>query len=180
MSRYELIRWSGLAGWASGLLIIAGAVAGPFVEPVVSGTLFVTGYILLFFLLTGAYATYYSYTGMLGLLGYALSMIGNALFITIQTASSFVLSRIEDTADMFPAASPATGILFGVGLLLSAIAHTRVSALSAWPGWLMFAGVALSLVLPRLLGEGPDIVFAIPPILLGLGVVGFGRGLRRN
>ncbi len=180
MSRYELIRWSGLAGWASGLLIIAGAVLLPFVEPFVSGTLFVTGYILLFFLLTGAYATYYSYTGMLGLLGYVLSIIGNALFITIQSTSSFVLSRIEDTVDVFPAASLVTGFLFGFGLLLFSIATTRVRALSAWPGWLMFAGVALHLVLPRLLGEAPDIVFAIPPILLGLGVVGFGLGLRRN
>ncbi|MFQ5921485.1 MAG: hypothetical protein ACE5M4_01435 [Anaerolineales bacterium] len=180
MSRYELTIWSGLAGLVSGLLIIAGAVSLPFVEPVVSGTLFVTGHILLFFLLTGVYATHYSHTGLLGLLGYVLSTIGNALFVTIQTASSFVLSRIEDSVTMFPVAITVTGVLFGVGLLLFAIAITRVHAQSAWPGWLMFGGMALNLVFPRLVGEAPDIVFAIPPILLGLGVAGFGRGLRRN
>jgi len=180
MSRYQLTRWSGLAGLVSGLLMIEGAVSLPFVEPVVSGTLLVTSHILLFFLLTGVYATHYSHTGLLGLLGYVLSTIGNALFVTIQIASSFELFRIEDTGTLFPAAIPVTGILFGVGLLLFAIAITRVYARSAWPGWLMFAGSALNLVFPRLVGEAPDIVFSISPILLGLGVAGSGRELRRN
>lgn len=179
MSRYVLTRWSGLAGLVSGLLIIAGAVSLQFVEPVISGTLFVTGHILIFFLLTGVYATHYSRTGWLGLLGYVLATIGNALFIAIQTVSSFVLSRIEEGA-MFPAASPAVGMLFGLGLLLLAIADTRIRAGSAWPGWLMFAGMTLNLVLPRLLGDTSGPVFAIPPILLGLGAAGFGRALRQN
>ncbi len=180
MSRYELTRWTGLAGLVSGLLIIAGAVSMPRVEPVVSGTLFVTGHILLFFLLTGVYGMTHAHIGIIGLIGYVFSTIGNVLFVMILTTSSFVLSRIEDEGDMFPAVGPATGILFGVGLLLAAIANTRVRALPAWPGWLMFAGMALNLVLPRLLSDAPDLVFAIPPALLGFGVVGFGWGLRRN
>ena len=180
MSRYQLTRWSGLAGLVSGLLMVAGAVSLLFAEPVVSGTLFVTGRILLFFLLTGVYATLYSHAGMLGFLGYVLATIGNALFVAIRAASSFVLSRIEDTGTLFPAAIPVTGILLGVGLLLLAIAMTRVRALASWPGWLMFAGSALNLVLPRLISDAPDQVFAIPPILLGLGVAGLGRGLRQN
>jgi len=180
MSRYELIRWSGLAGDASGVLIIVGAIAAPFVGPVASGTLFVTGHILLFFLLSGVYVTQSSYAGLLGLLGYVLSTIGNALFIVIQTASSFALPRIEETGEMFPAAVPATGIIFSLGLLLFAIANTRVRALPAWAGWLMFAGMALNLALPRLLTDAPDLVFAIAPVLLGLGAIGFGLGLRRN
>ncbi len=180
MSRYELTRWTGLAGLVSGLLIIAGAVSLLIAEPVVSGALFVSGHILLFFLLTGAYGTTASHTGIIGLLGYVLSTIGNALFVMIQTASSFVLSGIENTGDMFPAASPAAGILFSFGLLLTAIANTRLRALPAWPSWLMFAGVALNLVLPQLLSDAPDFVYAIPPSLLGLGVAGFGWELRRN
>lgn len=180
MSRYELTRWSGLAGLVSGLLIILGAVSIPFVEPMVSGTLFVSGHILLFFLLTGVYGTTHSHAGIIGLTGYVLSTIGNTLFVMVQTASSFVLSRIDIEQDMFPAASPVTGILFSVGLLLSAIANTRVRALPAWPSWLMFAGTALNLLLPRVLSNAPDIVFSIPPILLGTGIVGLGWELRRN
>lgn len=182
-SLYELTRWSGFAGLVSGLLISAGAVSIPFFEPVVSGTLFVTGHMLLFFLLTGVYATHYSRTGVLGLLGYVLSTIGNSLFVTIQITSSFVMSRIESAGvepPSFPAAILATGILFSLGLLLLAIANTRVRALPAWPGWLMFAGMTLNLVLPRLLNDAPELIFSIPPILLGLGIAGFGWGLRRN
>ena len=189
MSRYELIRWAGLAGLVSGLLIIAGAAAMTFVPPVVSGTLFVTGHILLFFLLTGAYAAYYSHTGILGLLGYVLTTIGNSLFVTFQLMYSFLISGIEGTwvlgavylaSPVFPAAIPVTGALFGLGLLLIAIAITRVSAPVAWAGWLMFAGMALNQVLPVLPAEPPDLAFAIPPLLLGLGIAGIGRGLRRN
>jgi hypothetical protein len=157
-----------------------GAVSTAFVDPVVSGTLFVAGHILLFFLLTGVYGTTYSHIGTIGLTGYVLSTIGNALFIMTQTASSFVLPRIDDAEDIFPAAGSVTGILFSVGLLLFAFANARVRALPAWPGWLMFAGMALFLVLPRLLNDAPDLVFAIPQILLGLGAVGFGWELRRN
>ncbi len=177
MSRYELTRWTGLAGLVSGLLIIAGAVSVPLIEPVVSGTLSVIGHILLFFLLTGVYGMTYAHTGIIGLSGYVLSTIGNALFLMIQT---FMLSRVEDKGDMFPAAGSAASILFGVGLLLFAIANTRVRALSTWPGWLMFAGMTLNLVLPRLPIDAPDLTFAIPSILLGLGIVGFGWELRRN
>ena len=180
MSRYELTRWSGLAGLISGLLIIVGALSVPFVEPEVSGMLFVTGHILLFFLITGIYGIAYSHTGIIGLSGYVLSTIGNVLFVMTQTVSSLVVSRIGDAEEMFPVAIPVTGIVFSVGLLLSAIAITRVRSLPAWPGWLMFAGVALNLLLPRLLNDAPDLVFAIPPVLLGLGIVGFGRELRRN
>lgn len=180
MSRYELTRWTGLAGLVSGLLIIAGAVSMSLVEPVVSGTLFVIGHILLFFLLTGVYGMTYAHTGIIGLSGYVLSTIGNALFLMIQTTSSFVLSRVEDEGDMFPAAGPAAGILFSVGLLLFAIVNTRVRALPAWPSWLMFAGMTLNLLLPRVLSDAPDLVFTIAPTLLGLGVVGLGWELRRN
>jgi hypothetical protein len=180
MSRYELTRWSGLAGLASGLLILAGAIAIPFMEPVLAGILIVGGHILLFFLLTGAYSIQYAHTGLVGFLGYVLSTIGNALFIAIQTTSSFVLPMVEINGDMFPAAIPATGILFSAGLLLLAIANTRVRALPAWPGWLMFAGMALNQFLPLVPGELPELVFIIPPILLGLGVVGFGWVIRRN
>lgn len=180
MSRYELIRLSGLAGIASGLLIIAGAVALPSAEPVVFGTLFVSGHILLFFLLTGVYSIQYSATGLIGLLGYALSMIANALFVAIQAADSFVLSRVVVSEDLFPAAAPATVAIFTIGLLLLAIANSRTRALMPLMGWLMFLGMALNLVLPRLVVAPPEFVFAIPPALVGLGAAGFGWALRSN
>ena len=189
MSRYELTRWSGLAGLVSGLLIITGAVSTAFVEPAVSGTLFVSGHILLFFLLTGVYGITHAYTGIIGLSGYVLSIIGNALFVAIQLIHSFVISGIENTwvlgamdlvSPIIPAAIPVTGLVFTTGLLLFAIANTRVRALSTWPGWLMFAGMALNILLPRVLSDAPDQVLAIPPIMLGLGVAGFGWGLRRD
>jgi hypothetical protein len=177
MSRYELTRWSGLAGLVSGLLIIVGAVSRPFFEPVVTGTLLMSGHILLFFLLTGVYGMTYSHIGILGLSGYVLSTIGNALFVI---ASSFVLSRIDVGEDMSPAAGPAIGILFSIGLLLIAITITRIRALPAWPGWIMFAGMALNLLLPRVLNDAPDLVLAISPVLLGFGIVGYGWEFRRN
>ena len=189
MSRYELIQWAGLAGLVSGLLIISGAAAMTFVPPAVSGTLFVTGYILLFFLLTGAYAAYYSHTGILGLLGYVLSTIGNSLFVTFQLINSFliagiegnwVLGAVDPASPAIPAVIPVVSVLFGLGLLLIAIAITRVNAPAAWAGWLMFAGVALNQVLSLLPAELPELTFATPPLLLGLGIAGIGRGLRRN
>ena len=144
------------------------------------GALFVSGHILLFFLLTGVYLIQYSALRFVGLFGYVLVTIGNSLFIMIQTASSFVLSRVDISDEIFPAASPTTGIVFGIGLLLLAVANSQTRALPSWPGWLMFMGMALNLILPPLLGEAPDIVFAIPPLVLGLGVAGFGWALRRN
>lgn len=177
MSRYELTRWSGLAGIVSGLLIIAGAVALQFTEPVVSGALFVSGHILLFFLFTGVYGITYSHTGTIGFLGYTLSTIGNALIIMIQTASSF---SVVDTGDMFPAAETTAGIILTAGLLFIAIAITRIRALPAWPGWFMFAGIALNLILPQILSDPPEIVVSLPPILLGFGAASFGWALRRN
>jgi len=189
MSRYLLIRWAGLAGLVSGLLIIAGAAAMTFAPPVVSGAFFVAGHILLFFLLTGAYAAYSSHAGILGLLGYALATVGNSLFVTFQITVSFLISGIESTwglgdvdpaSQAFPNAVSIAGAVFGLGLLLIAIAITRIKAPNAWAGWLMFVGMALTPVLSFLPGELPTVAFAIPPLLLGLGVAGFGWGLRRN
>ncbi len=189
MSRYLLIRWAGLAGLVSGLLIIAGAAAMTFAPPVVSGAFLVAGHILLFFLLTGAYAAYSSHAGILGLLGYALATVGNSLFVTFQITVSFLISGIEGAwvlgavdlaSPAFPDAVPIAGVVFGLGLLLIAIAITRINAPTAWAGWLMFVGMALNLVLSFLPGDLPAVAFAIPPLLLGLGVTGFGWGLRRN
>ena len=189
MSRYLLIRWAGLAGLVSGLLIIAGAAAMTFAPPVVAGLFFVTGHILLFFLLTGAYAAYSSHAGILGLLGYALATVGNSLFVTFQITVSFLISGIEGTwglgdvdlaSPAFPDAVSIAGVILGLGLLLIAIAITRIKAPTAWAGWLMFLGMASNLVLSFLPGELPAVAFAIPPLLLGLGVAGFGWGLRRN
>jgi hypothetical protein len=189
MSRYVLIRWAGLAGLVSGPLIIAGAVAMTFAAPVVSGVLFVTGHILLFFLLTGVYAAYSSHAGILGLLGYVLATVGNSLFVTFQFMVLFFISGIEGTwvlgavdlaSPALPGAVHIAGLVFGLGLLLIAIAITRIKAPTAWAGWLMFLGTALNLVLSFLPGELPVVAFAIPPLLLGFGVAGFGWGLRRN
>ena len=189
MSRYLLIRWAGLAGLVSGLLIIAGAAAMTFAPPVVSGLFIVTGHILLFFLLTGAYAAYFSHAGILGLLGYALATVGNSLFVTFHIMDSVLNSGIESTwgfndldlaSPAFPDAVSIAGVVFGLGLLLIAIASTRINAPNAWAGWLMFVGVALNLVLSFLPGELPTVAFAIPPLLLGLGAASFGWGLRRN
>lgn len=180
MSRYELTRWSGLAGLASGSLIIAGAISIPLGEPLISGTLFVTGHILLFFLLTGVYSTTFARTGVLGFLGYVLSMIGNAMVVALQTVSSFVLTRVDVSGDFYPAAVPVTGILFSIGLLLFAVANSRVRALASWAGWLMFLGRASNVVLPRIPAELPESVSLVPPILTGIGVLGLGWALRRN
>ncbi len=180
MSRYDLTRWSGLAGLASGLLIIVGAVSLLAGQPLISGALFLTGHILLFFLLTGVYSTTFTRTGVLGFIGYVLSTIGNALFIVMQAIGSFVLPGEEISVDFYPSAVLATGILFSIGLLLFALANSRVRALSAWAGWLIFAGVALNVILHRLSVEMPDPVSIVPPILTGLGVFGFGWALRWN
>ena len=189
MSRYMLIRWAGLAGLGSGLLIMAGAAAMTFASPAISGALFVTGHILLFFVLTGLYAAYYSHAGILGLLGYTLATVGNSLFVAIQLMFSLLISGVEGnwvlgTVDIdspvAPYAVPFAGVVFGLGLLLIAIAITRIKAPTAWAGWLMFVGMALNVVLSYLPGELPDVTSAIPPLLLGLGVAGFGWGLRRN
>ncbi|MFQ5942278.1 MAG: hypothetical protein ACE5JF_01870 [Anaerolineales bacterium] len=178
MSRYELTRWSGLAGLVSGLLIIAGAIALQFTEPIVTGTLFASGHILLFFLLSGVYSVQYSATGYVGLLGYVIATVGNALLIA--AAASFMLSRVEIAEEIFPVASPVTGILFAIGLLLLALSNSRVRALPSWPGWLMFVGIALDQILVRLPGDLPQLALAAPTLLLGLGVAGFGWVIRKN
>lgn len=189
MSRYELVRWAGLAGIASGLLIIVGAAVLPFSDPVISGALFVSGHILLFFLLTGAYAAYYVRSGIIGLLGYALSTIGNSLFVTFQLMYSFVISGIEGTwvlgavnqsSSLPPTAVPVAGAVFGIGLLLVAIATTRVRAPAAWAAWLMFTGIALNLVFSLVPADLPGLTFVVPPFILGLGAAGFGWRLRQN
>lgn len=77
LSSTKLLQWSGLVGLLSGGLLVLGGLAA-FVGSFAADDLFLSGHLLLAFVLIGMYARQIEQTGWLGLLvlGWSLSAIG--------------------------------------------------------------------------------------------------------
>ena len=132
MSSSRLIRPSGLALLLAGLLVAIPilfhpsdadpqAVLNSIWVPVHS--LFVSGAVLMLFGLIGFYASQIERTGGLGLIGFILTFIGNALIVFVLALEAFVIPVIAANAAgqaLLDPAGPLFGGLLGLVLLLMA------------------------------------------------------------
>ncbi len=133
------------------------------------------------FAVTGMYGRQHEETGVLGLVGYAVVVIGNVLFASLLFVSAYIIPGIERTwvlgavaiaSPVAIAAIPASLATLIVGLLLFAVANTRSGALPRAGAWPMFAGMLLNLVSNA--AGLPVIIVASAPVLFGLGLAWIG------
>lgn len=107
------------------------------------------GYAHIFFtfVLIGVYFIQYKKLGWLGLVGFILAMIANALFTSSQIISSYITLNLDPVIEVliFP------GLI--VGLLLLAVANQRSGILPKWPFWLMFLGHIVNSLVPFIISQ---------------------------
>lgn len=175
MSIANLIRWSGLDAIGSGLLFALGwilifVVGSDFI--LVSWAL-VISHILTFFAITGVYAFQSEESGVLGLLGFVVTI----------TANAFVLGLVM-AGDLDPSLAilgPAGTVGFGVGYLLlgtgTGLASMKANNLPPWAVLLWTLGPAVTVVGLFVSQESVSIVTPIGAVLFGLGFIGIGIGL---
>jgi hypothetical protein len=190
MSSSRLIRWSGLALLLAGLLVAIPilfhpsdadpqAVLNSIWVPVHS--LFVSGAVLMLFGLIGFYASQIERAGGLGLIGFILTFIGNALIVFVLALEAFVIPVIAANAAgqaLLDPAGPLFGGLLGLVLLLMAgifalgtillgIATFRAGMLPRWAGVLLAVGGPLLAFWPPL----PQMLGTIGGVLVGVSFI---------
>lgn len=198
-----LIRWSGLAAMASGILFIVIQMIHPLdvLASVTTAQWAIAHYLgvamaLLGLLgITGLYARQVEAAGWLGLAGYLLLSLFYTLTIAFQFAEAFISPLLATTAPTFvegllgiasghpgeinlgalPALYSLAGVLgYVLGGLLFGVATFRASILSRWAaGLLAFAAVS-PLLLASLLPHPLDRILAVP---MGLALAWLGYAL---
>jgi hypothetical protein len=157
-----LIRWSGLAGIAFGVLVGASAAvrlaAG---DPVVAAWLAFAGVTFGLFALIGLYLPHLGRTGIPGLLGFVVAMVGFAASLGQLYGLTFNAPRTGPLGPAFPLGYGP--FLFGLLLFDAVIIWSRVH--SRWAAGLLILGAVMN-------AAG----FATVEIRL-LGVVVFGAGM---
>ena len=165
----SLIRWTGVAGMAGGLLIVLTRVAEvalfgdmPLSEqatgrgfPLV-GALGLAGSLLVYLLILGLYARIASRAGYFGLFAFLTAFVGTGLGLGMNWTYAFALTALAQTDPSFvDAGFPGllgTGIISaaGVGLLgwiLMGLSSLRAGVLPRWPAGVLVAS-AILLMLP--------------------------------
>jgi hypothetical protein len=188
MQSSRLIRWSGLALLIAGMLIAGAAIFHPsdadpraFLSPawVPVHAMFIVGILLTLFGLIGFYRVQADATGGLGLAGFILTSIGNALFVAVLVLDAFVIPAIAADAAGRALLDPAgplfggelgvvfllAGGTFAIGTILSGIATLRAAVLPRWAGLPLLAGGPLLAFTPPL----PPLAGIVGAVLLGLG-----------
>ncbi len=183
MTSSYLMRLSGLAAIAGGALLIIAAIAGQFPESggvayyIFFRLTFFAAHVFIFFALMGIYLRQHEQAGWLGLTGFVLAIIANALFTTTLGLRAFL-----NLTNAFFLIGPR---LLPLSLLLLAIATTRTRILPAWAAWLIFLGPLLNLAV-AVFGQNRQAFDAIvniigagiAPALLAAGLIWMGIELR--
>ncbi|HLU82090.1 MAG TPA: hypothetical protein VKZ43_01700 [Trueperaceae bacterium] len=197
----KLIRWSGLAAMAAGIIFIGIQPVHPadVLESTTTGRwglimVLKTAFAILGLVgITGVYAKQVDRSGVLGLIGYVLF----SLFFIIQMPLAFIeavvlpplatqapgyvsglLGAIGGTVSdvnigAFPAIFSALGALYLLGGTLFGIATFRAAVQPRWSGGLLVFAVLVTLASP-LLGHPLDRVLAVP---MGLALMWLGYSL---
>lgn len=192
MSKGRLIRWSGLAGVASGLLAILTEVVlwaafsdQPIRDAATSGTWiamvmlsFLGGYCGLLALI-GLYARQSGQTGRLGLIGFLVASLGMAFTIGYVWTGAFVIPTLAGVAPesleavaaapsgTFVLGSLSAFLLFAVGWALVGIASVRAGVVPPAAAWLLVFGAILNLALSLAALPLTGVVFGAALIWLG-------------
>ncbi len=194
MSTSNLIRWAGLSAVAAGVLTIIAQILHPANEPaaVTTGSWAVSHFMILgsaiFGLLgiTGLYARQVEKAGLLGLLGFLMLFVAEALITGFGVLEAFIMPVLAAQASQFIEAFfafeglgslvgllLAAVLLFGVGGLLFGIATLRVGILPRWAAIVFIIGTLLSVGAPAL----SDVAGKAAGVVLGLGLAWLGYAL---
>lgn len=179
----QLYRLAGLAGLLGGLCLIAqyGSLLLRPTGSVLFGLILLAGWILTIYAITGVYLIQRAQTGTLGLVGYAMNILGLALVIGRTFAANLVLRRLpEETLQglLMGGLGPmifGANLILWIGALLLAIATFRAGILPGWAAVLYAVG---------LLGEPAQLllrglpVVPVGGILAGIGLIWLGRAVR--
>jgi hypothetical protein len=189
MTRTRLIQWSGLAGVASGVLLILLVIAffGDQPERIAAAT---TTWLILLDLSVVAtylgllaqidlYVRQAEETGRLGIVAFFLASFGTVMNIGFLWGGGFIApaltSAAPDFLDQVEANPPAivalgfvsTFLLFALGWLILGVANLEAKVFPALPSWLLILGAMLGLV-SRIVGLGiSNILFGFSLAWLG-------------
>ncbi len=212
MKTSDLIRWSGLSLIVGGIMGILGLVIHPLNEnaPTITSSLWVPAHymafvssILFIFGLIGLYARQAEETGRLGLIGFALTLIGVVTLgmelLWIEVIIYPFLVANEPALFYSLRSSPAylvpiglSFLLFLVGSVIFGVAMVRAAVLPRWGVWLVILAVFPTLLITGLFvlallgiltvsgvsGSAPFfVIFAIFFSALDLSFVGWGYAL---
>lgn len=203
MSTARLVRWSGRLVVLGGISIAAYMLLHPWAERV--GDVATTprwlashGFHLLaaLFLLFGLPALYLcqrSKTGVAGAVGFALAFLGTALFSGTGMTSTFLWSAVAAEAPTFVAEDGgmfnhilavgpivATRVLFVVGFVWFGVVSLRAGVLPKGASLLVVVGTVLLNAPTRPVGPVPWVVSVAGGVLMGLGLILWGRDLARG
>ncbi len=183
MSYAKLIRWSGLVGLLAGgltvlfnLALIAGIVSPAVDNPRVMGTILLT-----IFALIGFYAYQHARAGLLGLLGFVITVMALVVNVSFRYVAIFVVPVLQaQYPDALKAVSqgPITVfisvifLLFVVGYVLFGIATLRADMLPRWTAWLLIVGPVVNY-----LGMMIPLASPLGSVLIGVGIAGMGYEL---
>jgi hypothetical protein len=192
MSTKKLIRWSGLAGVASGLLailteVVLWAVFGDQSTVAAAGSGLWIAMVMLSFLggylsiiaLVGLYARQAAESGGLGLIGFVLALLGICFIIGFVWTGAFIVPSLAKAAPeslqalaaaptgTFSVGTLAAFLFFALGLALFGLALVRVRIVPAAAGWLLVAGAILNLLLNLASLPLTGVVYALALIWLG-------------
>ena len=163
MKTHRLIRWSGLAAIAGGVLNAVVSFAAPAVGSPLEWGFFLGG-IANQFGLIGIYAFQVEGSGAMGLLGFLLAMVGNAYF----TGGEPSIGGVDSTAVF--------GSIFALGLLLLAVGTLKAGKLPRWAPVMWILAVLVGLP-GAFVASLESLSFQLGAVAFGLGFIGAGYGL---
>ena len=201
MSSAKLIRWSGLAAMAGGIVLaIIGIVTGlaemsmPEEEAMsviartnvwqITMPLMLAAMILVLLGLVGLYGRQAEQAGSFGLIAFVFAFVGTALAVGLMWVFAFVVPALAEAAPTILDADEPPGtlgvafflsfILFALGWLLFGVASLRARVFPRWASLLLIIGTILSFVVDML-------PFSIPIpldlLVLGTGLIWLGYTL---
>ena len=174
MNSKNLFRLSGLSGYISAALLLAFGAAWlllPQPDMTQSEILALSGavaHVFFAFALTGMYLIQHQESGVLGLVAYFVSTMGNIFFTSAQFISAYFLL----TGGLIPLVN-----LLPLGLLLFAIANQRAKVLPATGAWLMFLGQFANGLLSQI---WPDLPILVQITIFAAGITLMSSALRKK
>lgn len=188
----RLIRWSGMALLFSGVILVTsmllhprGAAFGETLERQWMPVHIAEGLVYLLDLLglSGLYLRQAEKAGMLGLVGFVLTLFGSAFGLSVAVDELVLYPYIaaqeyapKTWFDLAELAWPLAGlvlplllniIFFDLGVILTGLAILRAGILPRWVGWQLLVGMALSI--GAFLSPAIYSLFYIGEMVLGIG-----------
>ena len=161
MSSSDLVRWSGLAAVAGGVLfVVAGlldfTLPGGLVERAATGTfvvqqlLFLLATVLLLLGLFGLYTSQSEAAGVLGVVGFLLAFFGTALLVGVWWMEvffwPFIPPQALDFIGMTPWGTPLSGLTCEAGWLVFGIATLRAGVYPRAAAIVLIVGAVLHII----------------------------------